>query len=163
MSLTAHPMTTTLHLTTTAFTPGEEIPGTFTCDGSDASPALKWNAPPSGTQCFALVVDDPDAPRGTWVHWVLWNLAATERELPEGVPPHGQLSSGARQGRNDFGKIGYGGPCPPPGAPHRYFFRLYALDKTLTFGAGATRAQLDRAMRSHILAQAEVMGLYRRR
>ena len=152
----------TWQVKTSAFNAGSDIPAKFTCDGSDTSPALAWNAPPEGTQSVALIVDDPDAPGRTWVHWVLYDLPTTERELAEGVPPDGQLPSGARQGRNDFGTIGYGGPCPPPGPAHRYYFRLYALDKRLDLPAGATRAQLDRSMRGHILAHAELMGRYRR-
>jgi Raf kinase inhibitor-like YbhB/YbcL family protein len=155
--------TMTLQLTTPAFKPGADIPAQCTCDGSDTSPALSWNTPPERTQSFALVVEDPDAPGRTWVHWVLYDLPATERELPEGVPPESALPSGARQGRNDFGTIGYGGPCPPPGPGHRYYFKLYALDRTLELRAGATRAQLDRSMRGHILAHAELVGRYRRR
>ena len=153
----------TLQLTTPAFKPGADIPAKFTCDGSDTSPALGWSTPPEGTQSCALVVEDPDAPGRTWVHWVLYDLPSTECELPEGVPPEGKLPSGARQGRNDFGRIDYGGPCPPPGPGHRYDFKLYALDKTLELQAGATRAQLDRSMRGHILAHAELIGRYRRR
>ncbi len=151
-----------LTLKTPAFRPGDDIPRTFTCDGSDLSPALGWTAPPEGTQGFALVLEDPDAPRRTWVHWVLYDLPATDRGLPEGVAPHGTLPSGGRQGRNDFGKVGYGGPCPPPGPAHRYYFKLYALDTRLGLPAGAKRADLDRAMRGHILAHAELMGRYRR-
>lgn len=152
-----------LQLTTPAFKPGGDIPAQHTCDGSDRSPALNWNAPPEGTQSFALLLEDPDAPRGTWVHWVLYDLPPTERELPAGVPPERTLPSGARQGRNDFGGTGYGGPCPPPGPAHRYYFRLYALDKKLELPAGSTRAQADRSMRGHILADAELMGRYQRR
>lgn len=144
------------------FTPGGDIPAQFTCQGSNASPALSWSVAPKGTQSFALVLEDPDAPGRTWVHWVLYDVPATERELPEGVPPEGALPSGARQGRNDFGTVGYGGPCPPPGAGHRYYFKLYALDRTVALRAGATRAELDRSMRGHILAHAELMGRYRR-
>ncbi len=120
--------TMSLQISSAAFSAGETIPKKFTCDGPDVSPHLKWNDPPANTQGIALVMDDPDAPAGTWVHWVLYDVPADARELPEGVPKQEQLSSGARQGRNDFGKIGYGGPCPPPGKPHRYFFKLYALD-----------------------------------
>jgi Raf kinase inhibitor-like YbhB/YbcL family protein len=107
-------------------------------------------------------MEDPDAPRGTWVHWVLYDLPATKRELPAGVARDGELPSGARQGRNDFKKLGYGGPCPPAGPGHRYYFRLYALDKSLGLRPGATRRELDRAMRGHIAASAELMGRYRR-
>ena len=152
-----------MQLKASAFNPASDIPAEFTCDGSDMSPALSWSAPPEGTRSFALIVDDPDAPNGTWVHWVLYDLPATARELPGGVEPHGTLPSGARQGRNDFGKIGYGGPCPPSGPAHRYYFRLYALDTGLDLKPGASRAQLDRSMRSHVLAHAELMGRYGRR
>jgi Raf kinase inhibitor-like YbhB/YbcL family protein len=151
-----------MNLQALAFKPGADIPAQFTCDGSNISPALSWTTAPNGTQSFALVMEDPDAPGKTWVHWVLYDLPATERELPEGVSPKRTLPSGARQGRNDFGKTGYGGPCPPPGPAHRYYFKLYALDNRLGVQAGATRAQVDRSMRGHVLAEAEVMGLYRR-
>ena len=144
------------------FAAGAEIPTRFTCTGSGISPALSWSAPPDGTESFALVMDDPDAPGRTWVHWVLYDVPAAERALPEGVGPKGTLPSGARQGRNDFGRTGYGGPCPPPGPAHRYFLRLYALDAPMNLKAGATRADLDRAMRWHILAHAELMGRYGR-
>jgi len=152
----------TLRLKTSAFTPGTEIPVPFTRDGSDTSPALAWSAPPENTRSLALIADDPDAPGRTWVHWVLYDLPPEARQLPEGIPPEGALTSGARQGRNDFGTIGYGGPCPPPGPAHRYYFKLYALDRTLGLPAGATRAQVERAMRGHILAQGELMGRYGR-
>ena len=151
-----------MQLKASAFNPGSDIPVQFTCDGSDTSPALIWTTPPEGTQSFALVMEDPDAPPGTFIHWLVYDLPASERELTEGVAPKGPLSSGARQGRNDFGKIGYGGPCPPPGPPHHYYFRLYALDTRLDLKAGATRAQLDRAMRGHVLAQTELMARCRR-
>jgi Raf kinase inhibitor-like YbhB/YbcL family protein len=151
-----------VQLKTAAFPPGGDIPVRFTCDGPDDSPALEWTEPPPGTQSFALIVDDPDAPRGTWVHWVLYDLPATERALPEAVPPDKELATGARQGRNDFKKIGYGGPCPPPGSAHRYYFRLFALDCALDLKPGARRAEVDRAMEGHILARAELMGRYRR-
>lgn len=151
-----------MQLSTSAFLPRGDIPAKFTCDGSDVSPGLRWTAPPDGTQSFALVMEDPDAPRRTWVHWVLYDLPGSERELPEGVSPEEMLPSGARQGRNDLRKIGYGGPCPPAGAAHRYYFRLYALDTTLELRANATRADVDRVMHGHILARAELMGRYRR-
>ena len=151
-----------LELRTHAFAPGGDIPAGFTCEGRDVSPALQWSDPPGGTESLALVMDDPDAPGGTWVHWVLYDLPPSTRELPEAVPAQGELPSGARQGRNDFRKIGYGGPCPPRGPVHRYFFRLYALDARVGLAAGGTRADLDRAMRGHVLGQAELMGRYRR-
>ena len=160
--LTSGSKGSTVQLTAAAFKPGSDIPAQFTCDDSDVSPALSWSTPPEHTQTFALVMEDPDAPGRTWVHWVLYEVPATEHELPEGVAPKSTLPSGARQGRNDFGKIGYGGPCPPPGPAHRYYFKLYALEGRLDLRAGATRAQLDRSMRGHILAQAELMGRYRR-
>ena len=149
-------------ITTPAFSAGGDIPKKFTCDGPDLSPKLAWTDPPPKTQAFALIVDDPDAPVGTWVHWVLFDLAANTKELPEGVAKQDQVLSGAKQGRNDFGKVGYGGPCPPPGKPHRYFFKLYALDANLGLKAGATKADVERAMKGHILAQGELMGRYGR-
>lgn len=149
-------------LTSTAFAPGGDIPKKFTCDGPDVSPALAWDSAPAGTQSIALIVDDPDAPVGTWVHWVLWDLPASARELAENVPKQEELPGGARQGRNDFRRIGYGGPCPPPGPAHRYFFKLYALNAKLGLKPGATKADVERAMAGHILAQAELMGRYKR-
>lgn len=145
-----------------AFALGGDIPKKFTCDGPDLSPALGWGDPPAGTQSISLIMDDPDAPVGTWVHWVLYDLPASTRELPEGVAKKDTLESGARQGRNDFGKLGYGGPCPPPGKPHRYFFKLYALDAKTNLKSGASKADLEKAMKGHILAQAELMGRYKR-
>ena len=145
-----------------AFAQGADIPKKFTCDGSDVSPALSWNEPPKGTQSFALIMDDPDAPVGTWVHWVLYDLPATARELPEGVPKDADLKSGARQGKNSWPRISYNGPCPPPGPAHRYYFKLYALDTKTSLKSGATKAELEKAMQSHILAQAEWMGRYKR-
>ena len=150
-------------LTSSAFEPGADIPGRFTCDGADVSPALAWNEPPAGTKAFALVVDDPDAPRGTWTHWLLWNLPGAARALPEGVAKTTQGPEGARQGQNDFRRPGYGGPCPPPGAAHRYFFRLIALDGELDLAPGADRTAFDRALAARkVLAIAELMGRYSR-
>jgi len=151
-----------LQITSSAFSAGETIPKKFTCDGPDASPALAWNEPPANTKSFALIMDDPDAPVGTWVHWVLYDLPPETKELAEGVAKQEQLANGARQGRNDFGKIGYGGPCPPAGKPHRYFFKLYALDSKLNLKPGATKAQLESAMKGRILGQAEMIGRYGR-
>jgi Raf kinase inhibitor-like YbhB/YbcL family protein len=149
-------------VSTTAFSEGGMIPKKFTCDAADVSPALTWANAPSGTESFALIADDPDAPVGTWTHWIAWDIPASSTGLPEGVPKQEALPDGTRQGRNDFKRIGYGGPCPPPGKPHRYFFRLYALDAKLTLNPGATRHELERAMDGHVLARAEVIGKYGR-
>ena len=151
-----------LELYSRSFAAGGNIPQKYTCDGEDVSPELHWDEPPAGTKSFALIADDPDAPGGTWVHWVLFNLPAQTRSLPEGVPKMDSLENGAAHGRNDFRKIGYGGPCPPPGKPHRYFFKLYALDTTLNLKPGATKADVERAMQGHILGQGEWMGKYGR-
>lgn len=149
-------------LTSSAFTHGAMIPKEYTCDGKDISPPLSWSDPPEKTQSFALIMDDPDAPMGTWVHWVIYNIPATARGLPGGVPKDADLPDGSRQGRNSWRKIGYGGPCPPSGT-HRYFFKLYALDIVLTLASGATKDELLKAMEGHILANAELMGRYARR
>lgn len=149
-------------LTTTAFSAGGEIPKKNTCDGADLSPALAWNDAPAGTQTFALIADDPDAPVGTWTHWVIWNIPAKLTGLAENVLKTETLADGTRQGRNDFQRVGYGGPCPPPGKPHRYFFRLYALDSKLDLRAGSSRAELEHAISGHVLAQTELMGKYGR-
>ncbi len=149
-------------LKSTAFSYGGEIPWKHTCDGHDLSPALSWNDPPAKSQSFSLIADDPDAPVGTWVHWVLYDLPSSLRELPESFAKTADLPDGSRQGRNDFGKIGYGGPCPPRGPAHRYFFKLYALDTKLNLKAGATKAEVEKAMKGHVLSQAELMGKYKR-
>lgn len=151
-----------LALKTTAFAGGGGIPKKYTCDGADISPAMSWDDAPAGTQSFALIADDPDAPVGTWTHWIIWNIPAKTSGLPEGVPKVEETSDGARQGRNDFKRIGYGGPCPPPGKPHRYFFKLYALDVKPDVKAGARRDEVERAMKGHVLSQAEFMGTYGR-
>ncbi len=145
-----------------AFNPGADIPRKFSCQGSDTSPALVWTDPPPATQSLVLIVDDPDAPAGTWVHWVLYDLPSSTRRLDEALPPTADVAGGGRQGANDFGKTGYGGPCPPPGKAHRYFFKLYALDSRLNLRAGATKPDVEQAMKGHVLAKAEVMGRYRR-
>jgi hypothetical protein len=151
-----------LAVSTSSFTVGGTIPKQFTCDGEDLSPALSWTGAAAGTKSFALIVDDPDAPAGTWTHWVIWNIPAGEHELRQGLPKDGQLNNGARQGRNDFRKVGYNGPCPPPGKPHRYFLKLFALDAPLEVNAAAGRAAVESAMRGHVLAKGEVMGHYGR-
>jgi len=150
-----------VEISSRAFEAGGMIPSKYTCDGEGISPPLHWSDPPAGTQSFALVSDDPDAPVGTWVHWVVWNIPATARALDENLAKKESLPSGANQGTNDFRRIGYGGPCPPSGT-HRYFFKLYALDTTLSLPPHTTKSVLDKAMRGHILAQAELMGKYRR-
>lgn len=149
-------------LTSGAFAPNAPIPALHTCDGADLSPPLAWTAPPPGTQRFALVCDDPDAPAGTWVHWVVFDLPASARQLPQGVASTPILGDGSRQGKNDFKRSGYGGPCPPRGAAHRYVFRLYALDAALGLDAGATRAAVEKAMTGHVLGQAQLIGRYAR-
>lgn len=149
-------------LSSTAFKQGGYIPGKHTGEGADLSPALQWVNPPAGTANFALICDDPDAPGGTWVHWVIYNIPGEATGLPEGVPPDGELKDASRQGVNDFRKTGYGGPMPPRGTDHRYFFKLYALDVPLVLKAGATKAELLKAMEKHTLGQAELMGRYKR-
>lgn len=151
-----------MNITSPAFSDGASIPARFTCQGENLSPQLDWSGVPSGARSLALVVSDPDAPGGTFIHWVLYNLPPQTSGLPEGVPATERLSSGAAQGRNDFGRIGYGGPCPPPGKPHRYIFTLYALDLAPDLPAGLNAARLNSLMRGHILAQASLTGLYQR-
>jgi Raf kinase inhibitor-like YbhB/YbcL family protein len=138
------------------------IPKEHTCDGADTSIPIAWQDPPEGTKSFALIADDPDAPRGTWVHWVLYDLPPGTRELPSGIGPEESLRNGARQGKNDFGRVGYGGPCPPPGSPHHYHFKLYALDQMTRLQPKATKQQLLDAMKGHVLAEAELVGIYKR-
>ncbi|MHB9023906.1 MAG: YbhB/YbcL family Raf kinase inhibitor-like protein [Armatimonadota bacterium] len=152
----------TLTVTSTAFTNGQPIPPRLTQDGANASPPLTWSQSPAGTKSLALICDDPDAPRGTWVHWVLYNLPADTTGLPEGVPKTQTLPGGARQGANSGGRIGYDGPKPPPGHPHRYFFKVYALDTTLDLTPGITKEALAAAMEGHVLASGELMGSYQR-
>ena len=151
-----------MQVTSSAFEPNGLIPKKYTCDGEDLSPPLRWSDPPSGTQSFALLSDDPDAPVGTWVHWVLYDLPAGTRELTEGLPAAKALPDDAKQGMTDFGRVGYGGPCPPPGPFHRYFFKLYALDTRLNLPPGQTKRQLLKAMEGHALAQGELIGRYKR-
>jgi Raf kinase inhibitor-like YbhB/YbcL family protein len=156
------PGSSQIQLTSPAFGHGSRIPDAYTCEGEDVSPPLRWSGCPVEARSLALVCDDPDAPRGTWVHWVLFNLPREAVELAQGVPAVQELPSGARQGRNDSGRIGYMGPCPPPGKPHRYFFRIYAVDITLSLAAGVTKAELERALDQHILGQGTLMGVYQR-
>ena len=147
----------TLNISSPAFGQGEAIPARYTCDGNDTSPALVIGKVPPAAKTMALIMDDPDAPVGTWVHWVVWNIPAQTRDIPEsGLPPQ------AVQGKNSWPRTGYGGPCPPSGT-HRYFFKVYALDSTLHLGAATTKADLEGAMEGHILAKGELMGTYKRR
>jgi Raf kinase inhibitor-like YbhB/YbcL family protein len=148
-------------LESSAFSNEAQIPSRYTCDGENLSPSLHWSELPEGTQSVALVMDDPDAPLQTFVHWVVYNLPPTVSELSEGAGVKNSPSTGMVVGKNDFGNIGYGGPCPPRGT-HRYYFKLYALDRQLTLSAGATKSQLERAMERHVLAQAVLIGHYRR-
>ena len=145
-------------VTVRGFAHGGEIPVQFTCDGDDVSPALHWQGEPSETKSFALIVDDPDAPRGTWNHWLVWDIPAEVHSLPQG-----ERASIGRSGTNDFGGRGYGGPCPPKGGPHRYFFRLFALDApSLGVSEGAKRPTLEKAVKKHALAETAYMGRYAR-
>ncbi|MBI4161451.1 MAG: YbhB/YbcL family Raf kinase inhibitor-like protein [Acidobacteria bacterium] len=153
----------TIQITSAAFTEGSPIPQKHTCDGADLSPPLRWGNLPTGTKSIALVCDDPDAPVGNWVHWVLYDLPPSMTELAEGVPGRDTLPIGAKQGRNDFRRIGYGGPCPPPGPAHRYFFNLYALDAQVELPPGATKKDLLKAMEGHVLAGGHLMGTYQRK
>ena len=151
-----------MKITSSAFADGSPIPAKYTADGADVSPPLAWSDPPANTQFFALICDDPDAPRATWVHWMLFNLPANAVQLPEAMPATADLPKGARHGVNDFGNYGYGGPSPPKGKPHRYYFKLYALDGFLKLPEGATKATVEQAMQGHILEQAQWMGTYQR-
>ncbi len=151
-----------IEITSTAFAEGGTIPSKYTCDGSDISPPLQWEAVPEATRSIALISDDPDAPVGTWVHWVLYDLPAETRELEENIPSDKTLPSGAKQGLSDFGRIGYGGPCPPSGT-HRYFFKIYALDTKLELPAGAKKSELLKSMKGHILGQGQLIGKYKRK
>ena len=152
-------------LTSPAFQPNRPIPAKHSCEGQDASPALKWDGAPSNTKSFALICDDPDAPGRTWVHWVMYGIPATTNELPENISKADTVAAvgGAKQGVNDFGKVGYGGPCPPPGrGVHHYHFKLYALKEAVDLPARATKQQLETAMRPFVVGQAELIGTYQR-
>jgi len=152
----------TWQLTSGAFEPGRAIPPRLSCEGADASPDLRWNDPPAGARSLALIVEDPDAPGGSFIHWVAFNLPTGERHLAGGIKTSSPLPPGTLQGRNDFGKLGYGGPCPPKGQTHRYYFRLFALDRDLALAAGASADELRAAMEGHVLGKTELMGTFRR-
>lgn len=153
--------TMNIEIKSAAFEQGGMIPKQYTCDGKDISPPLVWSGIPAETKSLALICDDPDAPMGTWVHWVIFNIPPQETGLPEGVPGSATLKNGAVHGKNDFRRLGYGGPCPPSGT-HRYFFKVYALDKVLDLDPGDSKAGLLRAMEGHIVAQGQLIGRYKR-
>jgi len=150
------------NLESAAFKNGDNIPQKFTCEGTDVSPHLRWGDIPAGTKSLTLIADDPDAPVGTWVHWVIYDMEPLVSELWEGIARSEELPGIGKQGINDFRKVGYGGPCPPPGKPHRYYFKLYALDTRLNLKTKATKQDVEQAMQGHILAQTELMGKYKR-
>ena len=152
-----------IQITSTAFTEGRPIPDQYTCAGSNVSPPLQWANAPAGTKSFALITDDPDAPMGTWVHWVIYNLPPAATALAEHIPSSPELPDRSIQGVNDFRETGYGGPCPPPGKAHRYFFKIYALDAMLNLKPGATKQELVKAMDGHVLAEGRLMGTYQRK
>lgn len=152
-----------IQITSAAFADGQPIPQKYSCQGDDMSPPLQWANIPANAKSLALIADDPDAPVGTWVHWILYDLPATATGLSENIPQLQQLPDGAKQGTNDFHRPGYGGPCPPPGKPHRYFFKLYALDAMLNLKPGATKRDLLKAMDGHVLAEGRLMGTYQRK
>jgi Raf kinase inhibitor-like YbhB/YbcL family protein len=152
-----------MQLTSSAFKSGEPIPAKYTCDAKDVSPPLEWSGAPAQAKSLVLLVNDPDAPVGDWVHWVLYDLPASEHSLPEDLAKGQYVLNGARQGLNDFRHLGYGGPCPPPGKPHRYFFRIYALDRLLDLKPGLTRKEIEAAMQGHVLAEGLLIGTYQRR
>ncbi len=151
-----------MDIKSSAFDQEGMIPSEYSCDGSDVSPPLSWTDPPENTQSFALICDDPDAPMGTWVHWVVYNIPSSKREMDKGFVKDKELSDGTRQGISDFRRVGYGGPCPP-GGTHRYYFKLYALDTILNLESGATKKELLKAMEGHQLAEAVLMGRYKRK
>lgn len=150
-----------MELKSTAFVHGGKIPGRYTCDGQNISPPLEWRNTPTGTESLAIICDDPDAPGGTWVHWVYYDIPAGETQLPEQVCAEERPATGGCQGINDFRQVGYGGPCPPGGV-HRYYFKIFALDAKLNLPAGTTKPQLLKAMNGHILNRAELIAVYSR-
>jgi Raf kinase inhibitor-like YbhB/YbcL family protein len=153
----------TFRVSSPAFGDGGLVPKEYTADGRNDSPPLEWGDPPPATQSYALICDDPDAPRGTFVHWVLYNLPPALRHLHSAVPQSPTLPDGTRQGTNSFGRLGYGGPSPPPGPQHRYQFKVYALDTIVPLDTGATKEQLLEAMRGHTLAEGILTGMYGRK
>ena len=160
---TAPATTAAIRITSAAFHAGQPIPAACTCDEADMSPPLEWEGVPAEAKSLALICDDPDAPSGTWVHWVIYNLPPALKGLPEKTATTATLPNGAEQGVNDFKRTGYSGPCPPPGKTHRYFFKLYALDAPPVLKPGATKAELLHAMAGHIIAEGQITGTYRRK
>jgi Raf kinase inhibitor-like YbhB/YbcL family protein len=152
-----------IQISSSAFAEGQPIPSKYTCDGENLSPPLDWSTIPPGAASLVLIADDPDSPGGTWVHWVVYNIASTLNSLPEGLVIYSGSQGTGLAGNNDFRKVGYGGPCPPRGKPHRYFFKLYALDIQLNLKPGAVKADVEKAMQGHILAQGQLMGKYTRK
>jgi hypothetical protein len=153
----------TMGLTSTAFGEGQPIPAKYTCDGQNVSPPIHWSGVPRETKSLVLIVDDPDAPSGTWVHWVVYDLPPTVTELSEDLAKNQYIPGGAKQGLNDFKHLGYGGPCPPSGKAHRYYLKLYALDRVLNLRPGAAKKEVEQAMEKHTLGQAQLMGTYKRK
>jgi len=151
-----------LELKSSAFNNGAPIPAKYTCKGEDVSVPLTWSGVPEGAKSIALICDDPDAPSMTWVHWVVYNVPAGAKGFKEEMPKERELPDGTLQGMTDFRRIGYGGPCPPPGGPHRYYFKLYALNTVLELGPGATKKALLEAMKGHVLEEAQLMGTFKR-
>ncbi len=152
----------TMKVSSTGFKNQSKILQRYSCQGENISPDLAWSSAPDGTKSIALVCEDPDAPHGTFIHWVMYNIPSSETGLAENIPQSESLPDGARQGQNGAGKVGYTGPCPPPGKPHRYYFRLYALDTQLAIAGDVTRDKLMSATQGHVLAKGELLGIYQR-
>jgi Raf kinase inhibitor-like YbhB/YbcL family protein len=159
----AQPGKAMMQLTSSAFHEGGEIPSKYTCDQHNVSPPLKWSGVPTGSKALALIAEDPDAPGGTWTHWVLYDLEPATTELPEDMPKSQFVPGHGKQGLNDFKHLGYGGPCPPLGKPHRYYFKLYALDAPLDLKPGASKKEVEKTMGKHVLAEGQLMGTYKRK
>ncbi|MCZ7384159.1 MAG: YbhB/YbcL family Raf kinase inhibitor-like protein [Candidatus Methanoperedens sp.] len=151
-----------ISISSEAFNDGGTIPDEYTCEGEDISPPLSWQGLPDGTKSIALIMDDPDASGRAFVHWVIYNIPGSTQKLSKGIPRKEKLADGSLQGMTDFGKAGYGGPCPPLGKPHRYFFKIYAIDKILDLPSKASKEDVETAMKGHILAQGELIGKYAR-
>ncbi|MDP8217420.1 MAG: YbhB/YbcL family Raf kinase inhibitor-like protein [Candidatus Theseobacter exili] len=152
----------TISVQSSAFQEGQRIPERYTCKGANVSPPLSWSGVPEGTKCLVLICDDPDASVGTWAHWVVYGISAATTELPEGVPPRETFSGGAKHGLNDSRKLGYSGPCPPPGSKHRYFFKLYALDTDIDLDFGAEKTIVLKRIKGHVIAEGQLMGIFER-